>query len=103
LNSEIELDLMQINIEQACQEWEARGFSCDIWSDPPGQIWANFVHPTDELVMLLEGEFELEYASRCIRPQVGEEVLIPAGVSHTVRNIGDCQNHWLYGYRKEQG
>jgi uncharacterized cupin superfamily protein len=93
---------MQINIEQVCHEWEARGFSCDIWSDPPGQIWANFVHATDELVMLLEGEIELEYSSRCVRPEVGMVVLIPAGVSHTVRNIGDCQNRWLYGYRKYQ-
>ena len=93
---------MQVNIEQVCHEWEVRGFSCDIWSDPPGQIWANFVHATDELVLLLEGDIELEYSSRCVRPEVGMEVLIPAGVAHTVRNIGDCQNRWLYGYRNHQ-
>ena len=103
MNRESEREPMQVNIEQVCWEWQARGYSCDIWSDPPGQIWANFVHATDELVMLLEGEFELEYASRCIRPQVGEEILIAAGVSHTVRNIGSSQNRWLYGYSKQQG
>jgi len=103
MNRQSEQEPIQVNIEQVCWEWQTRGFSCDIWSDPPGQIWANFVHATDELVMLLEGEFELEYASRCIRPQVGEEVLIPAGVSHTVRNIGGSQNRWLYGYSKKQG
>jgi uncharacterized cupin superfamily protein len=102
MNRESETDLRQVSIEQVCREWEARGFSCDIWSDPPGQVWANFVHATDELVMLLEGEFELEYASRCLRPEVGEEVLILAGESHTVRNVGDSQNRWLYGYFKEQ-
>ena len=59
MNRESERDPMQVNIEQVCREWKARGFSCDIWSDPPGQIWANFIHATDELVMLLEGEFEL--------------------------------------------
>lgn len=93
---------MQVNIEQICQQWQTRGFSCDIWSDPAGQVWANFVHATDELVMLLEGEIELEYSSRCIRPHVGEEVFIPAGVYHTVRNIGKGQNRWLYGYWNQQ-
>lgn len=93
---------MRISIEQVRQQWGARGFSCDIWSDPAGQVWANFVHNTDELVMLLEGEIELEYSGRCIRPEIGEEIFIPAGVSHTVRNIGSGQNRWLYGYRNHQ-
>ncbi|MBV8884287.1 MAG: hypothetical protein JO235_09870 [Chroococcidiopsidaceae cyanobacterium CP_BM_RX_35] len=32
-------------------DWENKGFSCGIWTDPPGQIWSNFVHDEDELVM----------------------------------------------------
>ena len=38
--------------QQTSRDWAARGFSCDIWTDPPGQVWADFVHATDELVML---------------------------------------------------
>ena len=81
------------------RDWRARGFSCDIWSDPPGQVWAEFVHASDELVMLIDGEIELRFAGRVLRPGPGEEVLIPAGAAHTVINVGQTRNHWMYGYR----
>jgi uncharacterized cupin superfamily protein len=86
--------------EQVARDWQARGFSCDIWTDPPGQVWADFVHATDELVMLIDGEIELHFAGRVLRPQAGEEVLIPAREAHTVINIGQTTNHWFYGYRR---
>ena len=25
------------------------GFSCDLWVDPPGQVWEDYRHATDEL------------------------------------------------------
>lgn len=83
-------------------EWRARGFSCDLWVDPPGQVWEDYCHTTDELVMPVVGRLELEFGGRCVRPALGEEVLIPAGVSHTVRNIGGTTAQWLYGYRRMQ-
>ena len=85
--------------ETVTRDWRARGFSCDIWSDPPGQIWADFVHASDELVMLIDGEIELHFGGQRLRPAVGEEILIPAGESHTVINVGHTRNHWYYGYR----
>jgi mannose-6-phosphate isomerase-like protein (cupin superfamily) len=81
------------------RDWRARGFSCDIWSDPPGQVWADFVHASDELVMLIDGAIELRFGGRVLRPAPGEEILIPAGAAHTVINIGRTRNHWRYGYR----
>ena len=86
--------------EQRARDWNERGFSCDIWADPPGQVWADFVHRTDELVMLIEGEIELRFAGKVLRPEVGEEILIPAGVAHTVINVGNRGNRWFYGYRR---
>ena len=79
--------------------WRARGFTCDLWVDPPGQVWADFVHDTDELVMPVEGEIEMELGGRILRPRAGEEVLIPARTSHTVRNVGGVTSRWLYGYK----
>lgn len=84
--------------EAIARDWRARGFSCDIWTDPPGQVWADFVHGTDELVMLIEGEIELRFGGRTLRPAVGEEVFVPAGMPHTVINIGNRSNRWFYGY-----
>ena len=81
------------------QAWDKRGFSCTVWTDPPGQVWADFVHETDELVTLVEGEIELSFQGQTLRPRIGEEVFIPAGARHTVRNMGATSNRWCFGYR----
>lgn len=83
------------------QGWHSRGFSCGLWVDPPGQVWEDYVHSTDELLMVLEGELELEMEGRVFRPAVGEEVFIPAHARHSVRNVGGMTARWLYGYRQE--
>lgn len=80
-------------------DWARRGFSCEVWTDPPGQVWADFVHDVDELVVPLEGRIELEFGGRTLCPATGEEVFIPAGATHTVRNIGGTVSRWLFGYR----
>lgn len=80
-------------------DWYDRGFSCDIWIDPPGKIWTDFVHDINEFLMLIDGEIELEMDDNILHPKIGDEVLIPAGMSHTVRNIGLVTNHWFYGYK----
>jgi mannose-6-phosphate isomerase-like protein (cupin superfamily) len=51
---------------------------------------------TDEFVVLAEGEIEIEGNSQ--QPAIGDEVLIPANAIHTVRNIGQTNNVWYYGY-----
>lgn len=83
------------------RDWEARGFSCDIWTDPPGQVWENYVHGVDELLMLIDGEIELRFGGKVLRPSVGEEIFIPAHEPHTVINVGSETNHWFYGYRNK--
>ena len=81
--------------------WARRGFGFEYWIDPPGQVWRDFVHDTDELVMLIEGEIELDLDGKTLRPSLGEEVVIPAGVRHTVSNIGETSNRWCFGYKKQ--
>lgn len=81
-------------------DWAARGFSCDLWVDPPGQRWEDFVHSTDELVIVIEGELEFVINGEISHPGTGEELFIPAGAIHSVRNIGSSTARWLYGYRK---
>jgi quercetin dioxygenase-like cupin family protein len=81
-------------------DWASRGFSCDLWTDPPGHRWEDFRHARDELVTVLEGEVEFEVAGKVQRPEVGEELLIPSGTVHSARNVGKCTARWLYGYRR---
>src|SRR5262249_3223189 len=65
-----------------------RGFSCGLWVDPFGQVWSDYVHDTDELVMVVKGDVEFEIDGRVYRSAPGEEIFIPARVRHTVRNRG---------------
>ena len=82
------------------QSWSSRGFSYGLWTDPRGQTWEDYTHDVDELVMLVEGELELEMEGRVWRPEIGEEVLILAKVRHSVRNVGNRTARWLYGYKR---
>ncbi len=49
--------------------------------------------------MLIEVEIEASFAGKTLRPGPDEEIVIPAGASHTVRNTGKITNRWYYGYR----
>ncbi len=85
--------------EKIEKDWRSRGYSCEVWTDPPGKVWEDYVHETDELLMLIEGEIILEMEGQTFRPKPGEEFYIPAGTLHTVKNTGKTQNRWLYGYK----
>ena len=64
--------------DQIKQNWNSRGYSFGVFRDPPGQVWADFVHRTDELEVLAEGEIEVEIEGKAERFQIGEMVFIPA-------------------------
>ena len=89
---------IHLDFQSICSSWREKGFSCDIWIDPPGQSWENYVHNTDELFMVMEGEMEIEISGKISHPEIGEEVFIPRGAYHSVRNIGESRAQWLYGY-----
>ncbi|MDH3639361.1 MAG: cupin domain-containing protein [Gammaproteobacteria bacterium] len=84
------------------ETWAARGYSCDVWTDLPGQVWRDYVHESEELVMLMEGQIEITFQGSTVRPGVGEEILIPAGAMHTVRNVGTTHSRWYYGFRQRR-
>ena len=68
-----------MDIASVRQNWRQRGFSCDLWVDPPGQCWERYVHATDELVMVVEGEVEFEVAGVIHQPWPGEDSSSPPG------------------------
>lgn len=92
-----------VDTEAVRRRWAAEGYGCDLWVDPPGQVWRDFVHPTDEMVCVVEGVIELETGGRADRLGPGAEARIPAGAVHTVRNVGGVTARWLYGYRRAAG
>jgi len=80
------------------RDWAARGYSCGLFVDPPGQEWNGFVHATNELVTVVDGRMELEIAGTRLVAEPGDEVFIPAGAVHSVRNLSESTTRWLYGY-----
>jgi len=89
-----------MNRHEIAADWAARGFSCDLWVDTPGNRWEDFTHATDELVIVLEGTMEFEVEGEVHHPEIGDELLIPARAVHSARNIGETTARWLYGYKK---
>lgn len=80
------------------RSWRQRGYSCGLFVDPPGREWRDFVHGTDELVTVVEGRLRLTVGGAVIVADPGDEIFIPAGVLHTVKNIHSGTTRWLYGY-----
>ncbi|MBX3464306.1 MAG: cupin domain-containing protein [Planctomycetes bacterium] len=90
----------RIDTEAIRADWARRGFSCEVWIDPPSQVWRDFQYEVDAMVLLLEGECLIETPGRTVRLQAGDELLIPAGARHTVRNCGQGPARWLHGFRE---
>ena len=60
-----------MNPDQIKEDWNSRGYSFGVFKDPPGRVWADFVHKVDELVVLDEGEIEVEIGGKVSRPKIG--------------------------------
>ncbi len=89
-----------LELQMVAEVWAREGHSCDLWVDPPGQQWLDFVHRTDERVVVKEGliEFEVDGSRATLEP--GDEVFIPAGSRHSVWNLCSTTSRWFYGYKQ---
>ena len=56
-----------MNSDHIKRDWHSRGYSLGVFRDPPSQVSAAFVHRTDELVVLAEGEIEVEIEGKAER------------------------------------
>lgn len=84
--------------EQIAHDWKKRGYSCDLFTDPPGREWNDFVHTTNELVTVIAGKLRLTIGDEQLIAEPGDEVFIPRGIVHSVKNIAASTTYWLYGY-----
>lgn len=89
---------LPLDRDQVADDWRRRGYSCDVFTDPPGREWNDFVHATNELVTVMDGKLKLTIGGEEIIAEPGDEVFIPKGVRHSVKNIFSSTTHWLYGY-----
>ncbi|MDR4493874.1 MAG: cupin domain-containing protein [Nitrospirales bacterium] len=87
-----------LNREKVARSWTQRGYSCDLFVDPPGREWNDFVHSTNELVTVVEGKLRMTIDGQEIIAEEGDEVFIPKGAQHSVKNIHHSTTRWLYGH-----
>ena len=78
--------------------WKSRGYGCHTFSDPPDRVWNDFVHQTNELVTVVDGQLELTIGNQTVFIQPGDEIFIPRGATHSVRNCSNTKTSWLFGY-----
>lgn len=87
-----------VDREAVRRDWAARGFDCRDFVDPPGRQWNGFVHPTNELVTVVEGRLRLIVGRQEVVAGPGDEVLIPRNAEHSVHNFHAGTTRWLFGY-----
>jgi mannose-6-phosphate isomerase-like protein (cupin superfamily) len=83
---------------KVAHDWDRRGYSCDVFVDPPRREWNDFIHATNELVTIVEGRLKLTIGGEELLAEPGDEIFIPKGVLHSVKNISSSTTRWLYGY-----
>jgi quercetin dioxygenase-like cupin family protein len=84
--------------DEVARDWAARGYSCEPFTDPPGQEWNDFVHRSNELVTVLAGRLWMRVGESECEVGPGDEVFIPRNTRHSVKNIDRGTTHWLFGY-----
>ena len=87
-----------VDRDAVAADWRARGYSCGLFVDPPGQEWNDFVHAANELVTVAEGRLRMSVGEQTFVAEPGDEVFIPKGARHSLKNIDAGTTRWLYGY-----
>lgn len=101
--SEVDLSLVQGRFpprarpEDVQREWAARGYSCHDESAPPGDERAGLVHDVDSLLTVRTGRLVVTVAGADWILEPGDELAIPAGDVHGIRNDSAHATHWMFG------
>lgn len=94
------LENVIMNLDNLEKNWIGRGFSFGIGTIKSGDAVDEAVHDDkDELVLMEAGEYEFIIGNESFFQKGGAEVLIPAGTTHTINNIGTNDAEIYFGYK----
>ena len=89
-----------MNTVEIEKDWIARGFSFGVGTIKSGDGVKEAVHDDkDELVLMETGKYEFILDNKTFFQNGDIEVLIPAGVTHSIKNIGLNGAKIYYGYK----
>lgn len=89
---------LPVSAEAIKDDWAKQDFSFGVFRDPAGQDWNDFVHNTDEYVLVAEGTLRVRVGAEVADVQAGDLVCIPRGVRHCLRTTSANGSVWFYGY-----
>jgi len=69
----------------------------------PGYVFPKHTHPGEEIIYVLEGTLQYEIAGKRSIVKAGDVLFVPAGVVHSVKNIGRDNGAELATYVVEKG
>lgn len=87
-----------VDQEQVRRDWADEGFNFGVFRDPPGQEWNDFVHDSDEYLVVAAGAMEVRVGAQCFEAAPGDLVRIPRNTLHSLRTLSAAGSVWLYGY-----
>lgn len=87
-----------IDQEEVRTLWAEEGFDFGIFRDPPEQEWNDFVHGTDEYVLVAKGRLTISVGDQVADCNPGDLVRIPKGVPHSLKTTSPAGSVWFYGY-----
>ena len=89
-----------MNIDELEKDWTERGFSFGIGTIKAGDAVDEAFHDDkDELVLMERGNYEFTIGNKTFTQNGNVEVLIPAGSTHSIRNMGQEDSKIYFGYK----
>lgn len=91
-----------MNLDELEKNWTDLGFSFGVGTIKSGDAVDETVHvDKNELVLMETGEYEFIIDGKSFMQTGGAEVLILAGSTHTIKNVGPNNSKIYYGYREK--
>ena len=89
-----------IAIDVLKTDWDKRGFSFGIGIIKANDTINKALHDDkDELVFMEKGLYEFTLGDKTFIQEGNVEVLIPAGTTHSIKNLGSKDSKIYYGYK----
>ena len=69
----------------------------------PGTVFPSHTHPGEEIIYVIEGEWEYEISGKAVKAKAGDVLFVPAGAIHSAKNVGTGKAVELATYIVEKG
>lgn len=65
---------------------EKEGYSVFAWTDEPGAVYSDHLHPQDEYIVVASGRIVFEIDKKRFSLEAGDALLLPANTVHAAVN-----------------